>query len=147
VIAPVDRGPSRLLQGLLAATDLAFIGYWAASALDALGWLRLPTAWLYAHHDDPRVVAWNWSFLPLDLAFSLTGLLAVRAGRRGDPAWRGLAVVSLCLTMTAGGMACGYWLLTQEIDPAWFGANLLLLVWPAPFLLRLLRGESGLRRA
>jgi hypothetical protein len=40
--------------------------------------VTISDAGLYAEADNPRVVAWNWSFFPLDIAFSLTGILAVR---------------------------------------------------------------------
>lgn len=122
------------LRLALTVTDLAFISYWTAAALDAAGLITIPADWLYAHAHDPRVVAWNWSFLPLDLAFSLTGLYAVRLARRGDPSWRAMTLISLVLTMTAGGMAVAYWTLLREFDPAWFGANLALLVWPIFFV-------------
>jgi hypothetical protein len=45
--------------------------------------------------------------------------------------------------MVAGGMACGYWLLIGEIDPTWFGMNLLLLVWPMIFLPRLVHDMAA----
>ena len=99
---------------------------------------------LYAHADDPRVVAWNWSFFPLDLAFSLTGLAAVRLSRRGSPLWKPIALISLILTMVAGGMAVGYWALLGEFDPAWFLPNLALLLWPMIFLPRLVRSMGQL---
>jgi hypothetical protein len=118
----------------LAATDIIFLSYWAIAALHAAALIQIPPDWLYANSDDPRVVAWNWSFFPLDVAFSLTGLAAVRLARRGADAWRPLALISLILTMVAGGMAVGYWVLLREFDPFWIGANALLLIWPIPFL-------------
>ncbi|CAN5229373.1 YvaD family protein [soil metagenome] len=136
-------GPSRPLTVLMTATDVAFLLYWAVSGLDAAGVLHLPAGWMYAHHDDPRVVAWNWSFLPVDLGFSLTGLFATTLARRGDALWRPLAIVSLTLTVTAGGMAVAYWALTGEIDPVWFGSNLLLVLWPVPFLVGLVRTSGS----
>lgn len=79
-------------------------------------------------------MAWNWSFFPLDIAFSIIGLAAVRASRRNRPIWRPLALISLILTMVAGGMAVSYWALLGEFDPAWFLPNLALLLWPLIFL-------------
>jgi hypothetical protein len=119
-------------------TDVAFLVYWSVAALHETKLLSLPPEWLYPQADDPRVKAWNWSFLPLDLAFSATGLAAVSAMRRGKP-WRHLAIISLVLTMVAGGMAVSYWTLTGEIDWSWYGANLFLLIWPVFFLPGLLR--------
>lgn len=118
----------------LVVTDVLFLLYWSAAGLDQAGVVDLPHAWMYADHDQPRVVAWNWSFLPVDLAFSALGLAAVRAARRGDPIWRPLALLSLALTMVAGVMAVGYWLLLAEFDPAWFLPNLALVLWPLLFV-------------
>ena len=130
---------SRSLALALMITDLLFIAYWTASGLDKAGLVSIPQDWLYANANDSHVVAWNWSFFPLDLAFSLTGFAAVRAHRRGRAAWRPLALISLILTMVAGGMAVAYWALLGEFDPAWFLPNLALLIWPLAFLPRLIR--------
>lgn len=129
---------SRPLRYLLLFTDVAFLVYWSVAGLHEAKLLSLPPEWLYPQADDPRVKAWNWSFLPLDLAFSATGLAAVSAIRRGKP-WRHLAIISLVLTMVAGGMAVSYWTLIGEIYWSWYGANLFLLIWPVFFLPGLLR--------
>lgn len=125
---------SRTLALALMVTDWLFIAYWAASGLDKAGLIHIPPDLLYANADAPRVVAWNWSFFPLDIAFSVIGLAAVRASRRNRPVWRPLALISLILTMVAGGMAVGYWTLLGEFAPAWFLPNLALLLWPLIFL-------------
>jgi hypothetical protein len=106
------------------------------------GLVQIPQAWLYANADEPRVVAWNWSFLPLDLAFAVTGLAAVRHAERQHPGWRIYAVISLVLTMVAGGMALTYWTLLQEFNWVWFSANLILLAWPMAYLPRLVGALS-----
>jgi hypothetical protein len=126
----------------LTITDLAFVIYWIAAAAHALGLLQIPPDWLYAHATDARVVAWNWSFFPLDVAFSLTGLAAVRSARLGSGVWRPLALISLILTMVAGGMAVGYWMLLAEFDPFWIGTNAALLIWPTFFIRGLVRSLS-----
>lgn len=126
------------LRLALSATDILFLAYWAIMGLYAAGLVPIPAEYLYAEADDPRVVAWNWSFLPLDLAFSVCGLFAVRLARRGNPLWKPFALVSLVLTMVAGGMAVGYWAILGEFDPAWFLPNLALFIWPVFFLPRLI---------
>jgi hypothetical protein len=133
---------NRRLALALTVTDLLFLTYWGVSALDALGLISVPADLLFAGHDEPRVVAWNWSFLPLDLAFSILGLSAVRAARAGLGVWRPLALMSLVCTMIAGGMAVAYWGLLGEFDPAWFLPNLALLIWPMAFLPGLVRDMS-----
>jgi hypothetical protein len=123
----------------LSVTDIAFLAYWTMSALSLIGVIHIPRDWMYAHYDQREVVAWNWSFLPVDLAFSILGLAAVRAARRGNPIWRPLALLSLAFTMVAGGMAVSYWTLLGEFDPSWFLPNLALVIWPLFFLPGLVR--------
>jgi hypothetical protein len=128
---------TRSLSAALTITDLLFLAYWLAAGASAVGLIALPPSLMYAGYDEPRVAAWNWSFFPIDLAFSLTGLAAVRAARRGDQLWKPLALISLILTMVAGLMAVAYWTLLGEFDPAWFLPNLALVIWPTVFLPRL----------
>lgn len=130
--------PRALAIGLT-VTDIAFLAYWGLTAASALGLIDLPPDLLYSNYHDPRVVGWNWSFFPLDVAFSLTGLAAVRMSAKGDPAWRPWALISLVLSSTAGLMAISYWLILREIEPAWFGINLALFLWPLFFIPRLIR--------
>ena len=129
---------SKSLRLALSVTDILFLAYWTVSALHLAGMFPIPADWLYADADDARVVAWNWSFFPLDLTFSLTGLAAIRYARSSNPLWKPLALVSLVLTMVAGGMAVGYWALLGEFDPFWFLPNLALLIWPLFFLGRII---------
>ncbi|WP_315760816.1 DUF5360 family protein [Sphingomonas sp. Y38-1Y] len=135
---------SRRLAAALLVTDLAFLVYWSASTLQLVGVANAPADMMYADYVEPRVVAWNWSFLPLDFAFVLTGLAALSASRGGLASWRTLAIVSLTLTATAGGMAVSYWTLLAEFDPAWFLPNLAILLWPFAFLPDLVRQEGAL---
>ena len=130
----------RSLVIAITVTDVAFILYWTLAALGQLGIVHVPPEWMYAHYDQPGVIAWNWSFLPMDLAFSIFGLMAVAASRRGDVVWRPYAIVSLTLTMAAGGMAVSYWTILGEFDPMWFIPNLALVVWPLFYMRRLLVG-------
>ena len=127
----------RSLSIALTLTDVAFLLYWSLAALSQLGVIHIPAEWMYANYENSHVVAWNWSFLPMDLAFSYFGLRAVSASRGGRP-WRSQAIVSLTLTMAAGGMAVSYWMILGEFDPMWFGPNLALVVWPLFFMRSLL---------
>ncbi|MFD1189279.1 MULTISPECIES: DUF5360 family protein [Phenylobacterium] len=133
----------RALAISLAVTDLLFLAYWSTSLLALAGVVHVSPDAMYAGYDQPRVIAWNWSFLPLDLAFSVSGLLAVRAARRGSPIWRPLALISLAFTVAAGGMAIGYWTLLGEFNPSWFLPNLALVVWPMAFLPGLIRETAS----
>ena len=133
----------RALLVLLVVTDVLFLFYWAVAALAEAHVVTLPPSLMYAGYGDARVCAWNWSFFPLDLAFSVTGLFAARFARRDDPRFRPLALVSLTLTVVAGLMAVSYWVLLGEIDLAWFLPNLALVLWPLPFIGWLFREFAG----
>lgn len=126
-------------RALMLITDLGMLAYWAVAGLMAASVIDVPGDWLFRNYHEPHVVAWNWSFFPLDILLSLSGLQALRAERRGDESWRIWAAVSLTLTMCVGLMALSYWTLMHDFDPAWWAPNLFLLIWPAPFLARLLR--------
>jgi hypothetical protein len=130
-----------LAAGLI-VTDSLFLAYWLISTLAAAGVIHLPPAMMYAGYGDRLVTAWNWSFAPLDLAFSIIGFAALAAARRGHPLWRPLALMSLLLTAVAGLMAVAYWTLLQDFDPAWFLPNLALLIWPLIFIPRIVRELS-----
>jgi Family of unknown function (DUF5360) len=111
----VVTGMPMPLKLALTITDCLFIAYWTLAALDAASIIEIPEAWLYANAHEPRVDA-------------------VRLAQRGDQAWRPMALVSLLLTMVAGGMAVSYWTLLKEFDPAWFLPNLALFAWPLFFI-------------
>ena len=118
-------------------TDVGMLLYWVATILMALKLLNIPPDWLFNDYEDPRVVAWNWSFFPIDLAFSLTGLKALQLEKRNDNSWRMWAVISLTLTVCAGLMAISYWVLVKDFALSWWIPNLFLMIWPIPFIIKL----------
>ena len=124
----------RGLRYFLITADIAMLAYWLISALACLAVITLPQAAMYDGYGTPHIDSWNWSFAPLDIAFSIVGLMAIRADRDGDHRWVGLAIVSLCLTMCAGGMAISYWALAQEFSLSWWVPNLALLLLPMVWL-------------
>ncbi|MEL6342176.1 MAG: DUF5360 family protein [Myxococcota bacterium] len=126
----------RAIKPWLIATDLGMLTYWAVTAAKALGILDIPGEYLYAGYDDPLMVIWNWSFFPLDLVFSVTGLAAAALLRCGHDGWRLLAPVSLALTWCAGFMALSFWALQGSFDPVWWAMNGFLVAWPTAFWLR-----------
>ena len=99
----------------------------------------MPVAAMYAGYGTPMIDAWNWSFAPLDIAFAITGLVSVRLAGAGDARWRSWAIISLVLTMCAGGMAVGFWALLGSFDLSWWVPNLILLLAPLIWLPALLR--------
>jgi len=122
------------LRAFLVVVDVGFVVYWLVSACGAL-----PPEWLYAHHDDPVMMSWNWSFLPLDLVVSGSGLCAVFLARRGDDRWQKLALVSLAFTSASGLNAISFWALQRDVNISWWIPNLVLLLGPWPLLVGLLR--------
>ena len=129
-MTPLPRG----LKTALVLTDLGFIAYWALTALAAAGLINIPGEYLYSDYANPLVVAWNWSFMPLDVILSICGLTAVALHRRGNAGWQGLAIVSLSLTFCAGLMAISFWAIRGDFDPTWWGVNLALMIWPLFYL-------------
>ena len=118
------------------ATDLGFLVYWTLTASHLL-----PAAWLFKDHDDPRMQAWNWSFLALDLVVSGTGVGAsVMLARRHSGA-AALAVMSLTATAASGLMAISFWAIRHDFDAAWWAPNLFLAVYPLFFLRRFLESK------
>ncbi|MGI5131325.1 DUF5360 family protein [Pseudonocardia sp. CA-107938] len=121
---------------LMLVTDVGFVAYWAATALELI-----PPEFAYSDYHDARVVAWNWSFLPLDLLISVTGIAAVAILGRRPLLGRPLMTISLALTHASGLLAISYWAVRGEFQPEWWVPNLFLLVYPIPALVRLLRHE------
>jgi hypothetical protein len=121
--------PSRSLLAFMLVVDLGFILYWLTSALHLL-----PADWLYAHHEEPVMMAWNNSFFPLDLMISATGLTAVALARKQSPRWPLVSAVSLAFTSASGLNAIAFWALRRDFDMSWWAPNLVLFCAPLYFL-------------
>ena len=104
------------------AIDLGFIAYWLLISLRVL-----PSEAMFSGYEKPEVQAWNWSFLPLDILASLTGILG-NTTKRFDK--KTLLTISLVLTSVAGGMAVGYWAFIGDFELSWWLPNLVLLLFP-----------------
>ncbi|GAA0930957.1 DUF5360 family protein [Nonomuraea longicatena] len=111
-------------------TDVGLLVYWAV-VFSGL----IPPELAYKDYANPILKDWNLSFVPLDLAASLTGLATLCAGS----AWRRLMTVSLALTSTAGLQAIAFWALRGDFTLAWWLPNLFLLLFPIPALVVLTR--------
>ena len=127
-----------LLRPLVALTDIGFLAYWAVTLLRVV-----PEAYLFKDYGDPLVVAWNWSFLPLDLAISATGIGSLWLERKADPRWPALTLVSLTLTFCSGLMALAFWALRRDFDVAWWLPNAFLLLYPLLFFRPVLRAWAN----
>jgi hypothetical protein len=133
----IPAHPSLALRIFLLLVDISFLVYWFVTAAGLL-----PAESLYANYDDPVMVSWNWSFLPLDLFISATGLAGLWMARRGDARWRLMVVLSLGFTVASGANAIAFWALQRYFDMGWWAPNLVLLLGPLPFLWQLLRAPE-----
>jgi Family of unknown function (DUF5360) len=117
-------------------TDLGFIAYWLMTALHLI-----PAQYLFQDYTNPILTAWNWSFLPLDLAISASGLVALWAYQQKLEMWHSLALISLVLTFVSGLNAIAFWLIRGDFDPTWWIPNLYLMIYPLFFLPSFLKLE------
>lgn len=121
-----------LLRLNLLVTDIGFVAYWVITAFGLL-----PPQRLFQDYADPTLVAWNWSFAPLDLVASFCGLYALHLVRRQSRLWSHFATLSLALTFCAGLMALSFWWIRRDFDLGWWLPNAYLMLWPLIFLKRL----------
>ncbi|SMR70819.1 hypothetical protein SAMN04488030_0432 [Aliiroseovarius halocynthiae] len=116
-----------MLRHLTTLTEILMASYWLFAFLLAFGLISIDPSLMYSDYENPRVVAWNWSFFPIDIAFVLLGLTATFADLK--PALRErLSAIAATLMLCAGGMAISYWVMTQEFDVTWWAVNLWLIV-------------------
>ncbi|MDR0270926.1 DUF5360 family protein [Paenibacillus sp.] len=126
----------RILKWFFLFTDISFILYFGATALGLI-----PPEWAYSDYSNPILIAWNWSFFPIDMLVSLTGLTALYLYRKQSPTWKSAALISLVLTFCSGMMAIAYWGIRQEFDPAC--PNLFLLIYPLFFIRKFWKSTSN----
>lgn len=103
----------------------------------------LPPEAMFDGYFKPEVQAWNWSFLPLDLLASLTGIAGNTLKRVNQKV---LLTMSLVLTSVAGGMAIGYWAFLGDFELSWWLPNLILLLFPLVPLVRFSRVAQSANR-
>jgi hypothetical protein len=116
--------------------DVGFILYWVVTALGVM-----PSEYLYNDYKNPILVAWNWSFFPIDILVSATGLCSLYWRRKGNPNWKKLALLSLGFTCASGLMAISFWTLTLDFKLEWWLPNLFLFIYPLYFISGLLTEE------
>jgi hypothetical protein len=113
--------------------DIGFILYWLITLLKII-----PDKYLFKDYENPILVAWNWSFLPLDLCISFTGLLSLWFWKNSMEEWRSMALISLVLTFCSGLQAVAFWVFRADFDPNWWIPNLFLLIYPLFFIPKLI---------
>ena len=124
----------KTLRYFFLLVDGGFMLYWAITLLHLI-----PAPYLYNDYTNPILVNWNWSFFPLDMAVSATGLYSLFLASKQQPAWRLFALISLVLTSVSGLQAIAYWILARDFDLTWWLPNLFLLIYPLFFIPRFIR--------
>ena len=117
--------------------DFGFIAYWLITAIGVI-----PAEYLYNDYKNPILVAWNWSFFPIDIAVSVTGLYSMYLKKKGEAKWTSMAILSLALTSASGLMAISYWVIVRDFEWQWWLPNLFLLCYPVYFLRQFLQKEK-----
>lgn len=119
----------RILKYFFLTIDLGFIAYWAITALHLI-----PDEYLYNDYTNLILLNWNWSFFPLDILVSATGLYSLFLYKKNNSKWQIFALISLVLTSVSGLQAISYWILAKETDLTWWIPNLILLFYPLFFI-------------
>lgn len=125
----------RTTKILLLTIDFGFIFYWLFIALNLI-----PHDWVFQNYADSNVRAWNWSFLPLDIAASVTGFIGIKG--KGN---RGLLIISSTLTSVAGGMAIAFWSIQGFFNLGWWTPNIFLFASGLTILSKLLKNPIDSR--
>lgn len=112
---------------LLTITEVGMILYWIFASLVALDIVLVAPEIMYSDYENPTVVAWNWSFFALDIAFAIAGLYS-RYGRVTGRRQVILSTFSLALMFCAGLMAISFWVVVGSFDLFWWGMNIWLML-------------------
>jgi len=108
-------------------TELAMLFYWVLAGALVLNLISIDPSLMYSDYENPLVVAWNWSFFPIDVAFAIIGLTA-RFGVQAARLRFKLEVIAGVLMLCAGLMAVSYWAINGDFDPTWWGMNIWLII-------------------
>jgi fatty acid desaturase len=101
--------------------------YWILATALVLNLVDIDPALMYSDYENPLVVAWNWSFFPIDIAFASLGLYA-KYGRVERNRKFKFEVTAATLMVCAGLMAISYWIITGDFSPTWWAMNIWLIV-------------------
>lgn len=127
----------RSMKFLMLATDIGFILYWLITIFHLI-----PPDQLFRDYTNPILIHWNWSFFPLDILISATGLSSLWLYYKKRPTWLPLAIISLTLTSVSGLQAIAFWAFAQDFNWSWWVPNLFLLIYPLYFLFHLSRRKA-----
>lgn len=123
---------NKFIKTNLIITDIGFILYWSVTAFHLF-----PPKLLFNNYNDPQLVAWNWSFMPMDIIASILGLCALFFSKQKELA-KHLTIMSMSITFCAGLMAISFWFIVSDFELMWWAPNLYLLLWPLILLPKLI---------
>lgn len=116
-----------MLKFATTTTEILMVVYWIFATALVLGVISIDPNLMYSDYNNPLIVAWNWSFFPIDIAFAVIGLTAkfgrFSAGRRLK-----LETIAATLMMCAGLMAVSFWIITGDFSLEWWAVNVWLIV-------------------
>lgn len=118
----------KFLPAIMLFTDLSFVLYWSMVVFKLM-----PDEYLFSDYKNPTISDWNYSFYPLDLLISVTGVASIVSWKRGSDLWRPLCLVSLTLTFCSGLQAVAFWAMRGEYDVGWWIVNIFLMAYPVVF--------------
>jgi Family of unknown function (DUF5360) len=126
----------KTLKIFFLVTDIGFIIYWFINVLHII-----PENALFKNYHNTILVAWNFSFLPLDLLVSLTGLLSLYLYQKQKKTWKSMALISLTLTFCSGLQAISFWTLRLDFNLGWWIPNLFLMIYPMFFAPKIINNK------
>jgi hypothetical protein len=119
----------KYLKPFFLVTDIGFIIYWIVTFFNLI-----PKSWAFKDYDNSIIIAWNWSFFPLDILISITGLSSLYLYNKNREVWKTFALISLILTFCSGLQAIAFWVYSNDYDITWWVMNLYLMIYPLFFL-------------
>jgi hypothetical protein len=119
----------KILKKFFLITDIGFIIYWFITLFHLI-----PQDLLFKDYTNPILVSWNWSFFPLDMAISVTGLSSIYLFYQGNILWKKFSLISLVLTFCSGLQAISFWVIRYDFDLIWWIFNLYLIIYPIFFM-------------
>lgn len=127
----------RLPEALLLVTDTGLL-YWATVLADLF-----PQSMRFRDYSNAVVQAWNWSFLPLDVAAALAVYLGLYLASRGRASADWVLVAGLTLTFCAGFMALSFWSFYCDFEVLWWSMNAWLMIVPVVAFVSMMRRKSA----
>lgn len=131
----------KYLKPFFLVTDIGFIIYWIVTYFNLI-----PKSWAFKDYDNPLIIAWNWSFFPLDVFISITGLYSLYLYKKDKETWRTFALISLVLTFCSGLQAISFWAFSLDFEISWWAVNLYLVIYPLFFIRLFLSKENSISK-